>query len=366
MQKLFQNLFYTLIFLVILDLFIGYATKYPENPFENSPSSLKTYFNKGRSIEGRLKQMVSEYGISGRAENGWLGTPIASDTLKSSVDSVGMKVRVYGMSFSNHLGEAIHKIKPKSEVMLFHGGGAPPNYVLNAFLNDSTKDAADIAVLGVYASGMYGVLCNTGFTWNFEMGRPYTYSAYFLENDKVVERAAKIKSLNEFKNALYIKNDFEKYLNSLKEDDPFYSSFLIEETIWDNSLVYRLIRKGYASSYINKVNSKYYSKKNGIVPDTDMANGLKGIYLKFNEEAKKAGVYPIVFLINTTDYSDHLYQFSKDFLKENSIPFISTHFSAPVEKREFFLGDGHFTDEANEIFANELLDLYAKENTGSN
>ncbi len=360
MQSLIKNIFYTVTFLIILDLIIGHVVKYPENPFKDKPNSLQTYFNKGRSVEGRLKQMISEHGVSGRAENGWLGTSVASDTLNHSADSSELSIRVYGMSFSNHLGEALHKLKPTANVMLFHGGGAPPNYVLNAFVNDSTKADADIAVLGVYASGMYGVLCNTGFTWNFEMGRPYTYSSYFLEGDKVFERESKIKTLEQFKSTLYIKDDFNSYLKGLEEVDPFYNKFLINESPWDKSLIYRLIRKGYSSSFVRRIKSKYYSSREGIVPDTKMADALKAIYMKFNEDALEANVFPVVFLINTTGFSDHLYQFSKDFLESNSIPYISTHFSAPVEKRDFFLDDGHFTEEANEIFANELLEVYNK------
>lgn len=360
MQNLLKNIFYTAIFLVILDLLIGYAVKYPENPFENRPSSMQTYFNKGRSVTGRLKQMISEHGISGRAKNGWLGTSIASDTLFSEADSAELKVRIYGMSFSNHMGEALHSINPETEVMLFHGGGAPPNYVLSAFLSDSSRGDAEIVVLGIYASGMYGVLCNTGFTWNFEMGRPYTYSKYYSVENKIVEKEAQIKSLEQFKNTLYIKSDFDKYLEGLNESDPFYSGYLIEETIWDNSLVFRLMRKGYSTGYMRKVKSQYYSSRDGIKTNTEMANALLSIYKKFSDEAKKSNVFPVVFLINTTDFSDHLYQFSKDFLEENNIPFISTHFSAPVEKRQYFLGDGHFTKEANEIFAKELLRVYEK------
>lgn len=360
MQNFIKSIFYTILFLIILDISIGYIVKYPENPFENYPSSLQTYFNKGRSVTGRLKQMISEHGVSGRAENGWLGTAVASDTLKvDSLNNINLKIRIYGMSFSNHMGEALHKVKPNAEVTLFHGGGAPPNYVLNAFLHDSTKSDAQIAVLGVYASGIYGVLCNTGFTWNFEMGRPYTYSSYTLKREEVVERRSEIQSLNEFKNTLYMKSDFEKYLNNMKKNDPFYSSYLIEETFFDKSLIYRLIRKGYSSGFMRRINAKYYSSKKGILPGTDMANSLNAIYKKFNEEARNADLFPVVFLINTTGFSDHLYQFSKNYLEENSIPFISTHFSAPVEKRQFFLDDGHFTEDANKIFAKELLALYS-------
>lgn len=351
---------YTLLCLVLLDLGVGYIAKYPENPFENSPSTIQTYFNKGLSVTGRLKQMISEHGVSGRAKNGWIGTQYASDTLKAELNVPNLKIRIYGMSFSNHLGEAIHKLKPDAEVMLFHGGGAPPNHALGAFLKDSTKNSADIAVLGVHSSGVFGILCNTGLTWNFDIVRPFTYSVFTEKDGKTLENQSPIISLNDFKHTLYNNAKFKEYLSYMKNNDPYYSSFLVEETFWDKSLLYRLIRKGYASSYIRNVNSKYYSAKDGIIQNSEVSHSLKAIYKRFSDEARENKLIPVVFLINTTGYSDHLHEFSKDYLDKNQIAYISTHFSAPVEKREFFLEDGHFTKEANGIFAKELLDILKK------
>ena len=82
---------------------------------------------------------------------------------------------------------------------------------------------------------------------------------------------------------------------------------------------------------------------------------------EFATTAKQDGKLPIVLLLNDQGYEDHLFQALKTTLTEKSIPFVSTHNIAPATDRRNFIGDGHFTKEANKLIAQQVLNIINKD-----
>lgn len=63
-----------LFFLVVFDVLINFLFPYPSEPHVTSAGQLNTYFEYGRSVEGKLSRMVgpTDESSSSLAQAGWL------------------------------------------------------------------------------------------------------------------------------------------------------------------------------------------------------------------------------------------------------------------------------------------------------
>jgi hypothetical protein len=74
----------------------------------------------------------------------------------------------------------------------------------------------------------------------------------------------------------------------------------------------------------------------------------------FAATARQDGKFPIVVVLNDKGYEDHLIQVLLPRLGQEAIPYVSTHAIAPASNLSNFVGDGHFTQSANQRIATVL------------
>src|SRR5262249_49368102 len=84
---------------------------------------------------------------------------------------------------------------------------------------------------------------------------------------------------------------------------------------------------------------------------------LRGVVAAFAADARRDGKLPVVLLLDTMDYRDHLERMLESVLDRDRIAFLSTHPIAPDTDVRNFVADGHFTQEANARIAKALLDM---------
>ncbi|HLL90807.1 MAG TPA: hypothetical protein VK324_16010, partial [Tepidisphaeraceae bacterium] len=174
------TLVWTLACLAGIDAAINVAFRYPADPKQQA-GSLPTYFEYGRSIEGKLRRMVgpTDAKSDGLVTAGW------PDRVSSAVASPPpgkLGVAVYGMSFSNQIARAMQELDPSVAPTMYAGPSAPPNHSYACFVaqNDGGRERNPVQVFAVLASSVKGLLTLGGSTTTFEKPAPFTFPRYTL------------------------------------------------------------------------------------------------------------------------------------------------------------------------------------------
>ncbi len=350
-----------LFFLVVFDVLINFLFPYPSNPRVTSPGQLKVYFEYGRSVEGKLSRMVgpTDESSSPLAVVGWLDPKLWKNLkLPTRAPGDNLLVAIYGMSFSNQVGEAMKAINSKITLREIAGPAGPPNYSFAAYTLDRGKHQADVVILGLLASSVKALRTMNGMTWQFEGPAPYTYPRYFLEDGKLKATWPKILSLAQLRAALQHQQQWDAFVNQLQEHDQFFNSFLFKRNLLDNSVIVRLVRRAWAQRHQMMMTNQIHSSA-GFNTELEIPV-LRAIVADFAATARGDGKIPIVLVFNDQGYDDHLFQALKPTLENASIPYVSTHNIAPATDIKNFVADGHFVESANKLIAAAVLKLLDK------
>ena len=348
-----------LLFLVVFDVLINFLFPYPSNPRVTSPRQLESYFEYGRSVEGKLSRMVgpTEESSSPLAVAGWLDPELWKKLNLPSLRAPGddLLVAIYGMSFSNQVGEAMAEMDSKLTIRAIAGPAAPPNYSLAAYTLDRGRHQADVVILGVLASSVKALRTMNGMTWQFEGPAPYTYPRYFVEDGKLKAIWPKILSLFQLRAALQDKQQWDAFVTQMQDRDQFFNSFLFKRNLLDNSVVVRLIRRAWAQRHQMMITNQIHDAA-GFNAESEIPI-LRAIVADFAATAKSDGKMPIVLILNDRGYDDHLFQALKPTLENAEIPYVSNHNIAPATDIRNFVSDGHFIESANKLIAEAVLKL---------
>lgn len=346
------------LFLALFDVGINLLFPYPSNP-KKIPGKLNLYFDYGRSIEGKIFRQLgrTDESTAPLAMAGWLNPEEWEDRPVNTAPGEDLLIATYGMSFANDVSKVMKEIDSRLTLRLIGGPGAPPNHSFTAYNLDRGEHKADVVMLGVLASSLKGMTALSNMTWGSEVPGPMTYPRYIAENGSLKAVWPEIKSLEELRAAKYQdKQPWEAFVTQMQKKDLFFDSFIFEENFLDNSVIIRMIRRTITQNHQAKITSKIHTQE-GFNEELEEIAALKLIVKEFAVTAKQDGKLPIVLLFNDRGYEDHLYQLLRQTLEENSIPFVSTHNIVPATDIGNFLGDGHFTKNANKLIAAEVLKL---------
>ncbi|HEY9708275.1 MAG TPA: hypothetical protein V6D48_08730, partial [Oculatellaceae cyanobacterium] len=285
-----------LFFLVLFDISINFLFPYPLDPQVTSVGQLNTYFEYGRSLEGKLSRMVgsTDESSSPIAQAGWLD-PDLWKKLKIPVSRAPgeeLLVTIYGMSFSNEVGEEMKAIDPRIGLRMIAGPAAPPNYSFAAYNLDRGKHQADIVILGLLASSVKAMRTLNGMTWQFEGPAPYTYPRYFVEDGKLKAIWPKSLSLAQLRASLQDKKQWDAFVTQMREHDQFFNSFLFKRNWLDNSVVVRLIRRAWAQRHQMAITNQIHNPA-GFNPELEIPV-LRAMVAEFAATARSDGKLPIV------------------------------------------------------------------------
>jgi len=351
-----------LFFLFVFDVSINFLFPYPSDPRVTSPGQLKTYFEYGRSVEGKLSRMVGPTDESSSliAQAGWLDPELWKklNLPVSRAPGKDLLIAIYGMSFSQQVGAAMAAKDSKLTIRSVGGPAAPPNYSFAAYNLDRGRHQADVVMLGVLASSVKAIRTMNGMTWQFEAPAPYTYPRYFVEEGNLKAIWPKLLSLAQLRAALHDKQQWNAYVTQLREYDQFFNSFLFKRNLLDRSVIVRLIRRAWAQRYQMMITNQSHGPA-GFNPKLEIPV-LRAIVAKFAATARGDGKMPTVLIFNDQGYDDHLFQALKPTLENASIPYVSTHNIAPATDLKNFVGDGHFTPSVNKLIAEAALKLLNK------
>lgn len=341
--------------LVLIDIGINVAFPFPKD-VNQQPGSLASYFDYGRSIEGKLNRMVGDTVESSQimVDSGWVDPASWQDLPQVLQGDDDLLLANYGMSFSDYVSSAVAEIDGKITVRSIGGPSAPPNHSFAAFKADvAGREQADVVMIGVLASAVKRLSSISGTDWTYEMPNPYTYPYYSVnqQNELTVVEPA-ISTADDFVTAFNRQDEsWQQLRDQMQEYDKVFDPFVFKANWTDRSAIVRLIRRGWAERARSLDEQTLFDSQEGFNPEAAEIVTLKAILSEFTREVRAADQTPVILLLNDRGYDASLYEVLADHVESLDALVLSTHEIAPAKDPKNFIGDGHFTDEANEKIA---------------
>jgi hypothetical protein len=344
----------TILGLIALDAIVavGLATVAPE--------SLRTYFEYGRSVPGKLERWVETPAARGNLfDVAWIPDVIAgSDRLFAEGAPDRPMVRGYGMSFINQLLHAAAEADPTLHLDLHSGPSAPPNYTYALFVNDAAnRRSGDVAVLGVLSSSVAAMAALSNQTWNFESPAPFTYPIWRPEGTSGLSRIDPVVKSDQDARAVASGAPIAKaWAAQLAAQDLMYSPTAYDATWLDVSPFARLVRRSLATSAI-RADTQAVTSGEANYP---WAETLIRMSRLFAAQARAEGLIPVVVLVQGRDLGDpDLRAALAPALSGDGIPTLITADLVSPRSVGNFLPDSHYNQEANAVFGQAMADLIA-------
>lgn len=343
---------------VIIDAGINLIFSYPSNT-HTKPSKLQDYFEYGRSVEGKLERMTrpNKEDSSPRVRGGWLNSNKHESLPKIVENPDEILVAFYGMSHTEQLWKAIHKIDNKFIIRGSMAAGAPPNWSYAAYEIDRGRHKADAVVLGILTDSVAPIAATTGMTAFFDSAYPYTFPHYTVMDGIMLVSKPPFLDVQGYIDNFYDKHKWDQYRKWLGANDRYYNPLLFRKSIFDHSALFRLFRRAYADKIKNNITKSIY-QYSGFVEDSDEVASLRAIVRQFAITARQDNIVPIVFIVNSKFRSNHLYEILKPTLNQYNISHLSTHTICPPDDPSVYLTENsHFTPEKDIELAKEMIDI---------
>ena len=347
---------YTLAWLAVLDVLLGFVGRYPDDP-RVEPNGLQRYLDYGRSVEGKLRQMVADTPETSApiASSGWLDP--REETPMPSAPSLPAHVLVAcdGQSFTHHLLEGVHEVDARFEVRLRGGPGAPLSHSFAMYQMDRGRHEGKVVVLGLLASSLPQLASMSNMTSAFEAPQPFTYPRYMLRDGALTAVWPSVRTFEQLRTALAEPARFRKLLDELARHDLAYQSMIFEQDWLDASTFGRLLRRGLGQRHARAHGAKFVGPA-GFANHAQILDVAEAILREFAVQARRDGDVPYALLIHDRYFGDSLYRALGPRLERIGLPYFSTHEIVPPTNARLFLKDGHFTPQANRALASELRD----------
>jgi hypothetical protein len=364
--RIIQVPLWIIFYLGIMDVGANIVFRLPADPENTPPSFLQGYFEYGRSIEGKFDRMASPPNNHSAPilGYGWLNDA-KYEALPKQGDKGETLVAVYGMSHAKQLGEAIAKIDKKYVIRNITGPGVPPGWSFAAYRRDRNRHEAKAVILGIMTDNVAFLSATSGATSYFDMGHPYTFPRYSLENGSMKEIYPPFYSEEGFRDHLNDPTKWERYREWLSKNDEFYNAYLFRKSITDKFAILRVLRRAYSERFKEERLRHIYTKE-GFDPNSKEIVVLKKMLETFADEVQEDGKLPIVYIVNNEGRGDHLYRVLKPILDAKNIPFLSTHVICPPNDPKIFTGtNSHFIPSKDMELAREIINIIERRERGS-
>jgi hypothetical protein len=349
---------WTIFFLFALDLVTNFAFDYPDDPRFSNPGRLQAYFEYGRSVEGKFDAMTrpSNDESARILKAGWLAgetSPLNAEP-GTRVGSDRMMVAIYGMSHARRLARAVERVSDDVTVRAVTAPAATPNWAYAAHLLDRRSSAPDAVVFSLLSATIPMINTMSNATAFFDQSRPYTQPRFWIENDELRSVDPLFSSVEDYRGALYDADTWRRYREQLERYDPYYDPLLFRKSALDSSALVRVLRRGYAISSRRRRIDRVYGRE-GFREKSEEVALLRRMVSEFASLACNAGAVPVVYIVNSFRYGDHLFRVLGPTLESRQIPFVSSHTVCSPSDPHCYLPDSHFLPEIDDRLARELI-----------
>ena len=345
--------------MILIDIGINIVFLYPDDPQNIRPSFMQSYFDYGRSVEGKLQWMTrpTPETSAPRVSGGWLKSDkyLLLPAKASKPDEV--LIALYGMSHTECLWKAIAKTDKRFLIRGFMAAGAAPNWSYAAYEFDRGRHKANIVIMGILTDTVPQITATTGMTAFFDSSFPYTFPRYTIQEDKLIVAHPPFYDVKSYIEHFYDQAKWNNYRAWLSKNDKHYDSFLFRKSILDHSALFRLSRRAY-SEREKLERTKIVHTIKGFNEASEEIVILRAIVKAFAESARKDGVIPIVYVVNSKGSGDHLFRILKPVFEANDIPYLSTHIICPPDDPHAYLTENsHFIPSKDMELAAEMIKI---------
>ncbi len=345
---------WTLVFLVLADLFVAVFLD------KAAPGALVRFFDYGRSVPGKIAEWKTRADTPGNLLTAaWRPEMLTASAAKFRDEAEEARhLRIYGMSFVNHIADAAVARRPGLVLDSHSGPAAPPNFTYSMFLQDRpNRRAGDVAVLGVLSSSVAAMASFSNRVWSFEQPAPFTYPVFLpdgAEGLRAIEPV--IETLEQEKTLASNPQLRARWRAQLRAQDALYSPAAFALPLADLSPFARLVRRAWATAAIRDRSAAVQGRPEG--GPYPWAVVLRRMAVGFAETARRDGQIPVVVLVQTRNPADpDLLHWIGPELDRAGIPYLATAAIQPPDDLTAFVPDGHYRDEVNRRFAAAFLDL---------
>lgn len=361
-NKRLQITLWIILYLVLIDIAVNIAFRFPANPQKTTPSFLQGYFEYGRSVEGKFDAMIKAAQLQSEPTlgYGWLKRK-SNDLQPQKVGKDHTLVAVYGMSHTKQLGEAMSHIDSKYIIRSITAPGAPVGWSFTAYDIDKYNHNADVVILGIMTDNIALLGATSGATTYFDLGHPYTFPRYFADKGQLKQKYPPFFTEEGFSEYFTDKNKWQEYRKWLAANDKFYNTFLFRKTRADHSAFLRVIRRAYADMIKKKITKNIYTK-DGFNFNSEEIKILRAMIVEFSKNARAQKKTPVIYIVNNEGRSDHLYRAVQPVLEKYEIPFLSSHIICPPDDPKVYTGiNSHFKPAKDVELAKTMIKIIERE-----
>jgi hypothetical protein len=339
------------IFLGLFELLTWALFSY--TPLRNT--TLHQYLDYGSSYELKLRTLVNTPNLPRNSVlyAGWLGDG-KLESLPHQSD-----LTIYGMSFSQRLGQAIAELQPQLSQRFVGGPEAPISHSYAIYQLDKKLRKTRFAIIGVTSGGVKEVgVMNLGTLYS-DAPFPYFFPRYRLDHGEVVLAAQPlINSAEELRTAFATTQLWQRQLEILARNDSAYHRFFFAADILDNSVIARFVRRGMSKRSLEAYSSRILGP-DGFQRDQEAPQLFRALLRRMVREVRDEHAQPIVVLFSLQGDGNHLYNLVADILRGDAVPFVNSNDFCRSSDRSVYLPDLHFTHDCDLLFARRTLQIIA-------
>jgi hypothetical protein len=311
--------------------------------------ALARYLEYGRSIEGKLAQLI---GHDGRGTNaivsaGWLDPQQWKNKASRAKDEQHKLVAVYGQSFANQVSiEAAH-LHPSWQLRTIAAPAAPLSHSYAAYQLDKDLRKADVVVVGVLASALAHSSSLSGLSFTFESPAPYTYPRYTLSPQGLVMHEPLVSTEAQFRAAFSERGEtWHRFEQQLMAANPSMDRFQLKAWWGDASALVRLCQRGWASAQVAQAKSVLGEQglPAELLAEIDVA---KAQLLSLQQETKSRGEKLVILLLHDQGYDHALTKAFGSFFRDHQIAVVDSSDVVDSKNPSNFIADGHFNASSN-------------------
>lgn len=346
---------WVIIGLVVIDTLINVVFSYPSDPKILNPSRLQSYFDYGRSQEGKLRRMTrpDRTQTAPITLAGWYDPLEIGEPAKNSKNKI---VTFYGMSHAVNLAHALARVSDRYVPRIVGAPGATVNWAYGAYLRDRGGSTSRAAVLAVMSGNLAMINTMSAMTWNTDFAMPYTSDRFILEDGNLKVVHPPYVSFDQYVQIFYDEQKWTEALHVFAKYDSLYDEFIVRASILDHSAFFRLLRRAYAQRIIREARHAVLDR-GGYNANSNEIKVAQKIVQEFAISARSDGMIPIVFLVNLFGDSDYLFQALRPALEHDQIPYLSSHTIASPNDPRKYLRDSHFKPEIDDEMARALVKI---------
>lgn len=346
--------------LILFDLAVGLGVRRSEAMANGRPSALASYFEYGRSIEGKLDKLTAmepDAQAQRILQAGWLNPPQGNRLPSLPREGSDLLVAVYGQSFAFHASNEAARIDGRWTLRLLGGPGAPPSHSFAALKTDAPLRKADVVVFGILASSVSKMESISGLSGSFEHPAPYTFPRYWLEDGSLREELPLISSEREFRSAFSAQSPvWLQFKNQLATNDQGFDPLIFDRSTLDGSVIARLLRRSWVA-HTQDYERGVYARDKGFETRSRELQVLKAMLKQLARDTRARNERLVILLLHDRHYGDSLHAALTGTLEESGITYLSTHTLFSSDDSRNFVPDGHYSAAANRLIAQELVRL---------